>query len=447
MKHFIFLITVFFTFFYHFPLCCEVLNITGGGNFSIEVGNKSGHHVPAVDFFRRFERVVRRLGHIEESSAGRPLLLILDENQPSGSCRFEHSRLHRRQVLKLPGDYQSLLNSSNIGRVLTSALIQSRLGNAPQEPLPEAALWIADGLWAEFVHREQSGRQLMRFTWLPELRNAVENGGKIHLNHRTLTAPENIRPDSAEWVFYCQKARLMLEVADKLGSGRSNLLKDYCFLLAGRQLSVEDCFDQTFCVAARRKIFTNLTPQEIIPEDEKTAGRSALDRMALKTLYSQYVPMTPAAVKRLFEQLCRITFKTDSGGVATDASITDLPFLVEKYESCTSLPGIKIFELNELTAIAPAQLRSEFFQMAFQLGQIGSASPAEISGSLKGLIKNVSRKLLELERVDAVLSAMEKNALPLLNGQRFFMHGNLRNAPLPKNIQSFMDTVERSLQR
>ncbi len=429
------------------PATAEVMNITSGGSFAVAVAEQAGHHVPAVDFFRRFERVVRRLGRIEESAAGRTLLLVLDENQPSGSCRFEHSRKHRRQVLKLPVDYTSLLNAPAAGRVLTSALIQSRLGNPPQEPLPKEACWIADGLWAEFVQRENSGMQVMRFTWLPELRNVVENGGKLHFSSRFLTAPENISPGSAEWSFYCQKARLMLEVAHALGSSRVNLLKDYCFLLSGRQLAADDCFDQTFGGAARRKLFTPLTPQEIVPADTKAAGSKALDRLAIKSLYSQYVPMNPAAVSRLFEDFCRISFKTGANMPETAASITDLPFLIEKYAATTTLPRIKIFELNELAAIAPAQLRVDFYQFNYQLAQIGSGDPDDISYQMKKLIAVIQQKLLTLQKVDAVLAVWEKSQQPLLWDQRFFMNEDLRKMPLPENIRSFWDTVERSLQR
>lgn len=425
----------------------DVSNITSGGDFSIVVSERAGHRVPAVDFFRRFERVMRRIGRIEENAAGRSLLLVLDEKQPSGSCSFEHSRLYRKQVLKLPVDYRSLLEYPAVGRVIASALLQSRLGNPPQQPLPPAARWIADGLWAEFVHREYAGDQLVHFTWLPELRSVIENGGKVSFNSRTLASPENIRPGSAEWVLYCQKARLMLEMVHSLSSSRNNLLKDYCFLLfAGRQ-SPEDCFDQTFGTAARRKLFSRLTPQEIVPEDEKTAGRYALDRLALKSLYSQYVPMLPAAAGRIFKDLCKITFKQGPDGVDNYASITDLPFLVEKYESCVPLPRIKIFELNELAAIAPAQLRNELFRLSFLLGETGSQSPEDISKQMKGYIDTVNRKIEALERVDNVLQTVEKAALPLLFEQRFFMNENFRQTPLTRNIESFWDTVERSLQR
>ena len=429
------------------PADDNIFNITSGGNFSVVVSPGAGHYAPVLDFFRRFERVVRRMGRIEESTAGRQFLIVLDDKQLFGSCSFEHSRLYRRQVLKLPADYRNWLYNPAIGRVIASALVQSRLGNLPQEPLPEAACWIADGLWAEFVHRENSGNQFVRFTWLPGLRNIVENGGKIQLSSWSLTAPVNIRPDSAEWVFYSEKARLMLEVAHALGSSHSNLLKDYCFLLFGKQLTAEECFDQTFSAAAKRKLFTKLTPEEIVPADEKTAGRVALDRLALKSLYSQYVPIAPGAASRIFERICSVTFKPENSNMATAASITDLPLLAEKYTSCAALPRIKIFELNELTAIAPAQLRSDFYLLALQLADIGSGSPGKISAQMKKIIADIRQKLRDLERVDSVLSAMEKSAFPPIYEQRFFMNGNLRETPLPQNIKSFMDTVERSLQR
>ena len=424
----------------------EVWNITDNGNLALEVNDKNVHHVPVVDFFRRFDRVVRRLGRIDESVAGRSLLLIIDENQPSGSCKFEHSRQHRKQVLILPADCKSLLHSPAAGRIIASAVVQSRLGNPPQEPLPAGAHWIVDGLWDEFVQREASGIRVMRFFWLPELRNFVENGGKLQFSSKNLTAPGNIRAGSAEWIFYCRKARLMLEIVQSLGSSGSNLLKDYCFLLFGRQLSDDECFDQTFGTAARRKVFTALIPREIIPEDEKEAGRYALNRLAIKKLYSQYVPMNPAATADAFEKICRITFKQNQN-METAAHITDLPFLVEKYDSCTPLPRIKIFELNELISIAPEQLRNDLVKLSQQLGLIGSADPGAVSRRMKDIIATVKEKIAMLNRVDAVLATAEENSLPLLYSLRFFMNENIRQSSLPENIKSFWDTVERSLQK
>ena len=124
-----------------------------------------------------------------------------------------------------------------------------------------------------------------------------------------------------------------------------------------------------------------------------------------------------------------------------------LIFLAEKYASTTTLPRLKIFELNELTAIAPAQLRADFYQFSYQLTQIGSGEPDDISYQMKKLIAVIQQKLLTLQKVDAVLAVWEKSQQPLLWEQRFFMNEDLRKMPLPENIRSFWDTVERSLQR
>ena len=85
--------------------------------------------------------------------------------------------------------------------------------------------------------------------------------------------------------------------------------------------------------------------------------------------------------------------------------------------------------------------------MSFQLTQIGSGDPDDISYQMKKLIDTIQQKLLTLQKVDAVLAAWEKSQQPLLWDQRFFMNEDLRKMPLPENIRSFWDTVERSLQR
>ena len=66
---------------------------------------------------------------------------------------------------------------------------------------------------------------------------------------------------------------------------------------------------------------------------------------------------------------------------------------------------------------------------------------------MKKLIAVIQQKLLTLQKVDAVLAVWEKSQQPLLWDQRFFMNEDLRKMPLPENIRSFWDTVERSLQR
>ena len=68
------------------PADDNVFNITSGGNFSVVVSAGAGHYAPVLDFLRRFDRVVRRLGRIEESAAARQLLVGLDDKALSGSC-------------------------------------------------------------------------------------------------------------------------------------------------------------------------------------------------------------------------------------------------------------------------------------------------------------------------------------------------------------------------
>ena len=107
MKRFFLLFTILLPF--SPAVAGDVLNITGSGNLALEINSDSVHQMPVMDFFRRLDRIVRRLGRLEEGVAARQLILVVDEKQPSGSCKFAHSRKHRKQVLMIPADCKSLL--------------------------------------------------------------------------------------------------------------------------------------------------------------------------------------------------------------------------------------------------------------------------------------------------------------------------------------------------
>lgn len=440
--------------FLFFTICCftpcaaadHASELAVDRDFSVVVTDQKTPHTPVLEFFSRLERVARRFGHITDSAGSRKLLLVLDPAQKPGSCQFIHSREFRRWILNLPADCMSLIDSPECGRAIVSALIQSRFGNLPQKALPEEALWIADGIWDEFVWREKSGKHIMRFTWLEALRNSVEQDFELKLDPETLLPPRRIRKDSAGWLLYVQRARLMVETAVSLGSSRHNLLKDYCFLLFGGKLTARECFSQTFGTAARRKFNHSFQPGEILPKDETAAGLAALNRLAIKKLYSVYAPMSVVAWEKRLQDACTVTYTHPSGNVETNAALTDLPLLVEKYEDCAVLPRIKIFALNELSALAPVPLRTEVAQLVLLLGRIGSAPAAQLAREMKAVMNLLQQKINNFKYVENELKQFEESAKPLLYDQRLVLD-NPDNKELPRRTGSFIDAVENAAQR
>lgn len=439
--------------FLFFTICCfthcaadNTSELAAGGNFSLVITEQNVPHTPIVEFFSRLERVARRFGNITDSAGSRKLLLVLDPAQKPGSCQFIHSREFRRWILNLPVDHMSLLDSPECGRVIVSALIQSRFGNMPQQALPEEALWIADGIWDEFVRREKSGKHIMRFTWLEALRNSVEQGFELKLDPDTLLPPRRIRKNSAGWLLYVQRARLMVETAVSLGSSRNNFLKDYCFLLFGGKLAARECFSQTFGTAARRKYNHSFPPGEILPKDETAAGLAALNRLAMKKLYSVYAPMSAAAWEIRLQEACTVTYNHPSGNVETNAALTDLPLLVEKYEDCAALPRLKIFALNEVAALAPLPLRTEVTQLTLLLGRIGSAPAAQLAREMKAVLNLLQQKINNFKYVENELKELEESVKPLLYDQRLVLD-NQADKQLPRRTGSFIDVVENASKR
>ena len=417
------------------------------GNFSVVVVDQSMAHTPVVAFFRDLEQVARRFANISSSGGARKLLLVLDPAAKSGKSKFIHSRHFRQWVLLLPGDYRSLTADPEAGRMSASALVQTQLGNPPQQPLPPEALWIADGIWSEFVMRQKNHRHIMHFTYLEALRNAVEQGFELKLDLDTLAAPRRIRKNSAEWLLYSQRAQLMIETAVALTPRRNKILKDYCFLLFGGKLSPRECFIQTFGTAARRKLNSDFAPGEVLPKDESAAGLVAINRLALKKLYSHYAPMSVEAWEKRLQEVCRVSYIHPSGNVENNAFLTDLPLLVEKYEDCASLPRLKIFSLNELAALAPLSLRTEVMQLALQLGRITTVPAAQISREMKDTLNLLQQKINNYKYVENELKLYEDSAKPLLYDFRLVMDDAQNNPKLPKLTGGFIDAVENANRR
>lgn len=411
------------------------------GNFSVVIPPGAGHQTPAVNFFRELERTLRQNGRLGPDSGGRGLVAILHEDQKD-SAKFVYSPTFRTQVLQLPIDYRKIVDDPQLGRTLLTALIQNRIGSRITDPLPEAAYWIADGIWAEFVYRQKFGTPIMRFVYLPAMRNIAEMGFNPSLTLPLLTLPAGTDLQSVQGELYLQRARLMLETVRILESRKSsNLIKDYLLLLQGGKLSPKQCFERTFAAAARNKFSA---AQNLVPGQSDTEfGYEALSYAALQTLFSSQSPMAPAAVERRFHAICQVEYVRAEKGQLHKAHINDLPSLVEKYESCRQLPRLKIWQLNMLAAVAPGQVRGEIFDLTKILTGIGSDPAAKLSNELKNTVSELLAKLNLLKNVDNVLANYENEVMPLLYNQRLQLENPAPAAELPPRIQNALDQAEK----
>ncbi len=409
-------------------------------NFSAMLPDEAGHPTPVVEFLRRLERILRQSCSISNITDSRPLILALSSEQPAGTFQFCKHRQTHTVVLQLPPDIRQWLDSPAIGRALVSGLIQSRLGNPPRQMLPEAALWIADGVWAEFVQREKSGMPILHFTYLDLLRQAAESGFELTLNTEVLTPPRQIRVHSAEWTLYCQRSQLMLETANSLKNQRhDNVIKDYLFLLQGGKLSAQESFSRTFESAAQKKL--SLSGETV------SGGQSALKIMALRKLFSVYAPMNPQAINELFQQICQVNYQHSSGSFSVTANLSDLPELVEKYESCAHIPRLKIAALNNLAAVSPRQLHPEIFTLSKYMAQIGTEPARRMTEGIKSSIQSLNSKLAMLKAVDSELQQWEKSQQPLLYEHRLVVGTAPLEQPLPPRIKEFFDYTEKAAGR
>lgn len=417
------------------------------GNISAAIPDAAGHQTPLLEFLRRYERIVRQVGRLENSAAASDLRLELTAPGEQTLAPDKFTLQRKTAVLTLPADYRSWLNDPVLGRRLSSAVLQSRLGNPPLQPLPEPLLWIADGLWAEFVQRERAGQRILRFTWLPGLRNVAELGDDIYLSSQTLQAPPGIRPGSAEWTLYCERAQLMLEVARSLGSSNRNYpIKDYCFLIMGGKLPAPECFVKSFGAAARKRMMPG-SWQSDRKVTEAQLSYKALSLLAMRSLFSNYVPMSAAGIRKRLEPIKQVNYTHSRGSFEMQAALSDLPELVEKYDSCLNLPRIKLQQFNELAAIAPLQLRSDIFNLATLLSDISLRPAAALKDGIKSSLQLLEAKISKLEQVEKLLIRHEKERTPLLYEYRFSLEGSAPPAVLPGKVKKFLDEAEQNYQQ
>ncbi|MBE6369879.1 MAG: hypothetical protein E7056_06965 [Lentisphaerae bacterium] len=399
---------------------------------------EAGHQVPVLEFIRRIDRVLRQYGKLDNSAESGELVLRLQKDQSPGSWRFAKSSADGSMELILPTDYRNWVKYPELGRTLITAMIRCRIGGIPYKQLPADGRWIADGLWAEFIHRERSRRQILRFTYLEGLRNLAEAGLDVTLSQQDLAAPVTIRPGAADWVLYCERARLMLEIIRDITPRHSNLLKDYLFLLEDGKLSAAECFEKSFSQAAADNLRRtgNLSPQKLSLQD-------SFRILTLRTLFSIYAPMAPDALSRRFDMIDQVSYRRqESGKNHLTANLTDLPALVEKYPPCGELPLIKIAELNELAALMPQQLRGDIFKLTATLSAIGKAPAETISNDIRRQIRQIRSKLRELKTVDAILAEYENSLLPPLYRERYKLDNPLPEPPLPPLIKQFFDRFD-----
>ena len=365
------------------PLCLaaepEHLSAQITGNFDLIIPDDCGHQGPLIEFMRRFERVVRRTSRIGNTSASQLMTVKLNSRFAPEQYRF-YNPSPELTVLEISADLQGLLRAPLTGRALASAFLQSRMGNNIAKAMQVESYWIADGLWAEFVHRETLPFHIMYFSYLPAMRNLAESNCSIRLDQQQLTAPEfrNIR--APEWVLYTQRAQLMLKLADHLADKRhSNLLKDYLYLLANGKLAPAECFELTFANSAVKLFANNIAPTA--PQqrnNDRDLKNKAMESAAMKMLFSMAAPISPTFITKEIKRLSQVNYRTPRSQAVQQAELSDLPLLVQKYESCADLPMQKIRQLNNIIPIAPEQIRQELINLIKILSEL-DITQAEIA--------------------------------------------------------------------
>lgn len=425
-----------------FSAAAEAIPVAG--NFSVIIPPEAGHQIPITEFLRRFERVCRQFARAESQQQSRHLIVELSGKLSANEVKFVDSEDFQTTILQLPMQYKKWLERPAVGRALTAALLRARRGEAVDKPFPEAAFFVPDGLWSEFTAREKTGQRILRFTDLPGLRNMAENDLNIILSPAALRAPEYIRPDSATWVLYTEKARLLLEVARSLAhTRRGDPLKEFCLTVEDKRFTVNEAFDRTFRAAASKKLSLD---SSLLSADSDAAG-DALNRLALQKLFSVHISMSASGLSKKLKKVENVLYSQTPGGRKMTAALTDLPHLVEKYEPCLAIPRIKIMQLNDLAAVAPVSISSSIVDLIQALSGIGSHSPERVSREIASRLQTLHAQLNKLMQVENILKQHEQQLMPSLYEQRYSLKDANRPAPLPPLTRKFVEEAEKKLNR
>ena len=431
------------------PLCLaaepEHMTAQITGKFDMIIPDDCGHQGPLIEFMRRFERIARRTSRITNNNSSKILTVQLNSRFAPEQYRFFNPS-PELTVLEISADLRGLFNAPMTGRALTSALLQSRLGNNIAKTMPPGSQWIADGLWAEFVHRETLPFHILYFNYLPALRNLAENSFAIRLDQQQLTAPEFTNTRAPQWVLYIQRAQLMLKLADSFADkNRSNLLKDYLYLLANGKLEPAECFELTFVNAAVKQFeHNNVQAEKKQRSNDRIMKNKAMESAALKMLFSPAAPIAPAFIAREIKNLSKVNYRADRRQAMQQAELSDLPLLVQKYDSCAVLPKQKIREINHIIMIAPEQIRQELINLTRILAALDANQVNTASENIKYNLQQIKEKLAYLEKVDRQLQSFEYSLQTPLYQHRYSVGDITPQPPLPRRINAFIEQQQQS---
>ena len=129
------------------------------------------------------------------------------------------------------------------------------------------------------------------------------------------------------------------------------------------------------------------------------------------------------------------------------AALTDLPHLVEKYETCLAIPRIKIMRLNDLAAVAPVSISNSIVDLIQTLSEIGTHSPGRVSREIASRLQTLHAQLNKLMQVENILKQHEQQLMPSLYEQRYSLKDANRPAPLPPLTRKFVEEAEKKLNR
>jgi hypothetical protein len=153
--------------------------------------------------------------------------------------------------------------------------------------------------------------------------------------------------------------------------------------------------------------------------------------MGLQKLFSVHISMSSAGLSKKLQKIEKVTYAQTPGGRKMEAALADLPLLVEKYETCLTVPRVKIMQLNDLAAISPMYITANIMELIHSLTEIGIRPPERVNQAIKNNLQILHAQLDKLAAVEAILKQHEQQLMPLLYEQRYSLKDANRPAPLP----------------
>ncbi|MEA4863694.1 MAG: hypothetical protein VB042_10345 [Victivallaceae bacterium] len=408
-------------------------------------GAGSEHRAELLQMLGGIDSETGKLLYSVPSSASLPARIEVIGTPIEG--KFMLARYGDVAVLRVGSDYAEFMKTRQSGRVFAIFLMLVKCGIAPETGFPRFPVWMADGVLRRIESQEKARNQMrLNVGYYPGVCAVLLKRGNFPLRTVIGEASTLHEAGGAAAEFGDQASMLAVELCRERaaiplvpGTYRQAATAAPPVRIAGMcpagKMIVSACdgddFDKAFLTA-----FSSLF--EPAPADLESLD-AALSAAIERRVFTQFNPYPACEQRHRLERFSRFTYFDDKGR-RCEADITDLPLLIEKYDSCRFAYNAKARELASLLNGAGPVTYAGIELLLRAFSQVGAA-PAEdcrrlLTDSLAGAFNAVAR----MQRTEDLLAAAELELVPASETYRFSLDSvGKPGSSLPASFQNVLE--------